>query len=172
MTSTEDVDVIRYGLREETDMRVCLLNYRKNGTAFLNQFNLSALRDVSGRLVSFYWFIVVAIILLHFVELQTEHERSPDWLLSGYVFTVSWGGWGGGGGALDLLRAGGHWVDFLESWQALVFFNYCTKYRCCYYSYNYYYFYLGYYLVFSFVFYHGRQEAEAAYFGGDFSVFL
>lgn len=51
MTSTEDVDVIRYGLREETDMRVCLLNYRKNGTAFLNQFNLSPLRDTSGKLV-------------------------------------------------------------------------------------------------------------------------
>lgn len=52
MTSSEDVDVIRYGLREETDMRVCLLNYRKNGTAFLNQFNLSPLRDVNGKLVS------------------------------------------------------------------------------------------------------------------------
>lgn len=52
MTSSEDVDVIRYGLREETDMRVCLLNYRKNGTAFLNQFNLSPLRDTEGKLVS------------------------------------------------------------------------------------------------------------------------
>lgn len=51
MTSTEDVDVIRYGLQEETDMRVCLLNYRKNGTAFLNQFNLSPLRDTAGKLV-------------------------------------------------------------------------------------------------------------------------
>lgn len=54
MTSSEDVDVIRYGLREETDMRVCLLNYRKNGTAFLNQFNLSPLRDTSGKLVRVY----------------------------------------------------------------------------------------------------------------------
>ncbi|CAM9792597.1 unnamed protein product, partial [Ectocarpus fasciculatus] len=53
MTSTEDVDVIRYGLREETDMRVCLLNYRKNGTAFLNQFNLSPLRDTEGKLAFF-----------------------------------------------------------------------------------------------------------------------
>eukprot|EP00904_Undaria_pinnatifida_P008868 jgi/Undpi1/5110/HiC_scaffold_19.g08462.m1 len=51
MTSTEDVDVIRYGLKEETDMRVCLLNYRKNGTAFLNQFNLSPLRDTTGKLI-------------------------------------------------------------------------------------------------------------------------
>nr|AML78433.1 putative LOV domain-containing protein [Saccharina sculpera] len=53
MTSTEDVDVIRYGLKEETDMRVCLLNYRKNGTAFLNQFNLSPLRDTSGKVAFF-----------------------------------------------------------------------------------------------------------------------
>lgn len=53
MTSSEDVDVIRYGLKEETDMRVCLLNYRKNGTAFLNQFNLSPLRDTSGNLAFF-----------------------------------------------------------------------------------------------------------------------
>nr|AML76365.1 putative LOV domain-containing protein [Ishige okamurae] len=53
MTSTEDVDVIRYGIREEADMRVCLLNYRKNGTAFLNQFNLSPLRDTEGKLAFF-----------------------------------------------------------------------------------------------------------------------
>lgn len=65
MTSTEDVDVIRYGLREETDMRVCLLNYRKNGTAFLNQFNLSPLRDTAGKLVS----IVLSLLglLLYFI---------------------------------------------------------------------------------------------------------
>lgn len=48
--------MIRYGLREETDMRVCLLNYRKNGTAFLNQFNLSPLRDTAGKLVIFFLF--------------------------------------------------------------------------------------------------------------------
>ena len=59
MTSQEDVEVIRYGIREQTDMRVCLLNYRKNGTAFLNQFNLSPLRDVSGRLVR--WFVHAAL---------------------------------------------------------------------------------------------------------------
>lgn len=64
MTSTEDVDVIRYGLKEETDMRVCLLNYRKNGTAFLNQFNLSPLRDTSGKVVRklaarLAWLVVV-----------------------------------------------------------------------------------------------------------------
>nr|AML79526.1 putative LOV domain-containing protein [Sargassum thunbergii] len=53
MTSPEDVEVIRYGIREQTDMRVCLLNYRKNGTAFLNQFNLSPLRDVTGKLAFF-----------------------------------------------------------------------------------------------------------------------
>lgn len=58
MTSTEDVDVIRYGLREETDMRVCLLNYRKNGTAFLNQFNLSPLRDTSGKLVRLLLYVL------------------------------------------------------------------------------------------------------------------
>lgn len=63
MTSTEDVDVIRYGLREETDMRVCLLNYRKNGTAFLNQFNLSPLRDTSGKLVRCPLVFVDAVIV-------------------------------------------------------------------------------------------------------------
>lgn len=61
MTSSEDVDVIRYGLKEETDMRVCLLNYRKNGTAFLNQFNLSPLRDTSGNLVSLFAFDVLLL---------------------------------------------------------------------------------------------------------------
>ena len=68
MTSTEDVDVIRYGLKEETDMRVCLLNYRKNGTAFLNQFNLSPLRDTSGKLVrqmkAFFCVLVVVVLVV------------------------------------------------------------------------------------------------------------
>ena len=81
MTSTEDVDVIRYGLKEETDMRVCLLNYRKNGTAFLNQFNLSPLRDTSGKVV------------------RKLCRRL------GVVICRCGGGGGGGGGGVSALRS-------------------------------------------------------------------
>jgi PAS domain S-box-containing protein len=52
-TSPEDVDVIRNALKDLTHARVCLLNYRKDGTRFINQFNLSPLRDVEGKLAYF-----------------------------------------------------------------------------------------------------------------------
>ncbi|KAG5182318.1 structural basis For light-dependent signaling in the dimeric Lov Photosensor Ytva [Tribonema minus] len=52
-TSPEDVDVIRTALKERKHARVCLLNYRKDGTRFINQFNISPLRDVDGELAYF-----------------------------------------------------------------------------------------------------------------------
>eukprot|EP00953_Heterococcus_sp_UTEX-ZZ885_P012589 7219-Heterococcus_DN1.PRE.1 len=52
-TSPEDVAVIRNALREEKHARICLLNYRKDGTRFINQFNLSPLRDAEGKLAYF-----------------------------------------------------------------------------------------------------------------------
>lgn len=52
-TNQEDVDKIRRAIKERRNMRVCLVNYRKNGTTFINQFNLSMLKDVEGRLAYF-----------------------------------------------------------------------------------------------------------------------
>ena len=42
-TAKEDVDCIRKSVKEETDANVNLLNYRKDGTQFVNQFFLSPL---------------------------------------------------------------------------------------------------------------------------------
>jgi PAS domain S-box-containing protein len=52
-TSPEDVDVIRDALLYEKHARVTLLNYRKDGTRFINQFALSPLREESGKLAYF-----------------------------------------------------------------------------------------------------------------------
>lgn len=52
-TSPEDVHVIRDAVLARRHARVCLLNYRKNGTRFINQFNLSPLRDAEGNLAFF-----------------------------------------------------------------------------------------------------------------------
>jgi len=52
-TKKDDVDKIRKAVKEETETSVNLLNYRKDGTPFNNQFFLSPLRDPSGNL-SYY----------------------------------------------------------------------------------------------------------------------
>lgn len=52
-TSPEDVAVIRTAVKEERHARVCLLNYRKDGNRFINQFNISPLRDAEGKCAYF-----------------------------------------------------------------------------------------------------------------------
>lgn len=53
-TSQEDIDVIRRALTmQEKNTRVTLLNYRKDGTRFINQFHMSPLREEDGRLAYF-----------------------------------------------------------------------------------------------------------------------
>uniref|UniRef100_A0A7S3QJQ0 PAS domain-containing protein n=1 Tax=Chaetoceros debilis TaxID=122233 RepID=A0A7S3QJQ0_9STRA len=42
-TSKEDVDAIRKAIKEETEVNVNLLNYRKDGATFVNQFFLAPL---------------------------------------------------------------------------------------------------------------------------------
>mmetsp|Transcript_19338 Transcript_19338/g.28591 ORF Transcript_19338/g.28591 Transcript_19338/m.28591 type:complete len:331 (-) Transcript_19338:109-1101(-) len=52
-TSSEDVELIRNAINTKSHARVCLLNYRKNGTRFINQFNLSPLMAVDGTVAYF-----------------------------------------------------------------------------------------------------------------------
>lgn len=47
-TDAGDVERIRSCLKEETEGSINLLNYRKDGTPFVNQFFLSPLRDTHG----------------------------------------------------------------------------------------------------------------------------
>ena len=52
-TDQSAVDVIRRGVKEGIDTSVCLLNYKKDGTPFWNQFFVAALRDAKGNVVNF-----------------------------------------------------------------------------------------------------------------------
>lgn len=52
-TDPRAVEKIRKSIEEGTDMSVCLLNYRVDGTTFWNQFFIAALRDASGNITNY-----------------------------------------------------------------------------------------------------------------------
>lgn len=52
-TDPRTVDKIRHGIEKGDDTTVVLLNYRKDGTTFWNQFFIAALRDGEGNIVNY-----------------------------------------------------------------------------------------------------------------------
>eukprot|EP01038_Epipyxis_sp_PR26KG_P004623 gene4623-6502_t len=52
-TDSRTVDRIRKGIEKGEDTTVVLLNYRKDGTTFWNQFFVAALRDGDGNIVNY-----------------------------------------------------------------------------------------------------------------------
>jgi PAS domain S-box-containing protein len=52
-TDPKAVEKIRKSIEEGTDMSVCLLNYRVDGTTFWNQFFIAALRDAGGNITNY-----------------------------------------------------------------------------------------------------------------------
>eukprot|EP01138_Halocafeteria_seosinensis_P006442 gb/GECG01006585.1/.p1 GENE.gb/GECG01006585.1/~~gb/GECG01006585.1/.p1 ORF type:complete len:246 (+),score=30.83 gb/GECG01006585.1/:1-738(+) len=52
-TDPDTVAVIRKGIEEGTDTAVCLINYKKDGTPFWNQFFVAPLRGVDGNVVNY-----------------------------------------------------------------------------------------------------------------------
>lgn len=52
-TDPKSVEKIRKSIEEGTDMSVCLLNYRVDGTTFWNQFFIAALRDSGGSITNY-----------------------------------------------------------------------------------------------------------------------
>jgi len=52
-TDPKAVEKIRRSIEEGSDMSVCLLNYRVDGTTFWNQFFISALRDAAGNITNY-----------------------------------------------------------------------------------------------------------------------
>jgi PAS domain S-box-containing protein len=50
-TKKEDVDRIRKAIKDEESTSVNLLNYRKDGSSFVNEFFLSPLRDSNDKVV-------------------------------------------------------------------------------------------------------------------------
>ncbi|CAM9294294.1 unnamed protein product [Discosporangium mesarthrocarpum] len=73
-TTQSDVDKIRKAVKEKKDSCVCLLNYRKDGSTFRNQFFLAPLYNEHG-------------VLCYFLGVQVEvaegkgHEpENPGWV--------------------------------------------------------------------------------------------
>jgi len=52
-TDPKAVEKIRRAIEDGTDMSVCLLNYRVDGTTFWNQFFIAALRDAAGNITNY-----------------------------------------------------------------------------------------------------------------------
>ena len=52
-TDPKAVEKIRHAIEQGTDMSVCLLNYRVDGTTFWNQFFIAALRDAGGNITNY-----------------------------------------------------------------------------------------------------------------------
>jgi len=52
-TDPKAVEKIRKSIEDGTDMSVCLLNYRVDGTTFWNQFFIAALRDAEGNITNY-----------------------------------------------------------------------------------------------------------------------
>ena len=53
-TDSEAVDRLREAIRQETDIQVDLLNYRKDGSTFHNALYVGPVRDAAGKVVYFF----------------------------------------------------------------------------------------------------------------------
>lgn len=52
-TSPEAIEAIRWALKAETRFSIDILNYRKDGSAFVNRLRIRPIYDVDGRLMFF-----------------------------------------------------------------------------------------------------------------------
>ena len=52
-TNPNAIEAIRQGLKAETRFTIDILNYRKDGTAFVNRLRIRPIYDPSGRLMFF-----------------------------------------------------------------------------------------------------------------------
>lgn len=52
-TSPDAIEAIRFALRAETRFMIDILNYRKDGTAFVNRLRIRPIYDADGRLIFF-----------------------------------------------------------------------------------------------------------------------
>jgi PAS domain S-box-containing protein len=52
-TSEDAIQAIRHGLRAETRFVIYILNYRKDGSTFMNRLRIRPIYDTDGRLMFF-----------------------------------------------------------------------------------------------------------------------
>jgi len=72
-TDPVDVERIRDAVAKGEELSVCLLNYKKDGTTFWNQFFITPLRDPTGQVVNFVG--VQQIVTLKVARLLREQAR-------------------------------------------------------------------------------------------------
>lgn len=71
-TCVKEVEKIRTALRSGASTRVCVMNYRKDGSQFMNDFALIPLRDMAGELVYFAGVQNVTENMYNFIGLVLE----------------------------------------------------------------------------------------------------
>ena len=71
-TDPGDISKIRAAVEEKREACLCLLNYRKDGSTFHNQFFLTPLFDAAGNLVSCLLILLLLICsLLQYISYTT-----------------------------------------------------------------------------------------------------
>ena len=61
-TDRRAVEMIRDGIAREQDVSVCLMNYKKDGTPFYNQFFLAPLRNREKKIVNYVSIVKVLVL--------------------------------------------------------------------------------------------------------------
>jgi PAS domain S-box-containing protein len=60
-TDPADISAIRDAIKHATEASVCLLNYRKDGSTFVNQFYIAPLRNADGGSTAYFLGVQVAV---------------------------------------------------------------------------------------------------------------
>lgn len=70
-TKKDEVDRIRASIQNHTEQSVNLLNYRKDGSTFVNEFFLTPLRDEENNVQYVRTSVVIAPVLTHYIHQLT-----------------------------------------------------------------------------------------------------
>ena len=80
-TNPKAVAKIRKAIEDGTDMSVCLLNYRVDGTTFWNQFFIAALRDTAGNVTNYVG--VQCKVSDQYAAMECKKQEEEDAKMSG-----------------------------------------------------------------------------------------
>lgn len=75
-TDQAAVDIIRKGIAQGSDISVCLLNYKADGSTFWNQFFVAALRDADGVITN-YVGVQCEVTAIPITEIKDRVKRLP-----------------------------------------------------------------------------------------------
>uniref|UniRef100_A0A6V3KBF0 PAS domain-containing protein n=1 Tax=Lotharella globosa TaxID=91324 RepID=A0A6V3KBF0_9EUKA len=75
-TKEKDIEQIREAIRKREERSVCILNYRKDGTPFFNQFYLMPLLDTSRTKVLYFLGVQVEVDTMA----DGQEYKNPAWV--------------------------------------------------------------------------------------------